>query len=60
MSKVPKFIRKELAALAAKHEREIDFSDVPTTTERGWRGAERGKFYRPVKRQLTVRRIVPT
>jgi uncharacterized protein (DUF4415 family) len=34
---------------------EIDFSDVPATTERDWRGAERGKLYRPVKRQLTVR-----
>jgi hypothetical protein len=45
MSKVPKSIRKELAALAAKPESEIDFSDVPATTERDWRGAERGKFY---------------
>jgi uncharacterized protein (DUF4415 family) len=40
---------------AAKPETEIDLSDVPATTERDWRGAERGKFYRPVKRQLTVR-----
>jgi uncharacterized protein (DUF4415 family) len=55
MSKIPKSIRKELAALAAKPEAEIDFSDVPATSERDWRGAERGKFYRPVKRQLTVR-----
>jgi uncharacterized protein (DUF4415 family) len=55
MSKVPKSIREELAALAAKHESEIDFSDVPATTEHDWRGAQRGKFYRPVKRQLTVR-----
>jgi uncharacterized protein (DUF4415 family) len=55
MSKVPKSIRQELAALAAKPESEIDFSDVPAKTERDWRGAQRGKFYRPVKRQLTVR-----
>jgi uncharacterized protein (DUF4415 family) len=55
MSKVPKSLRKELAALAAKPESEIDFSDIPATTERDWRGAQRGKFYRPVKRQLTVR-----
>ena len=39
MSKVPKSIRKELAALAAKPESEIDFSDVPATSERDWRGA---------------------
>jgi uncharacterized protein (DUF4415 family) len=55
MRKVPKSVRKELAELAAKPESEIDFSDLPATTERDWRGAERGRFYRPVKRQLTVR-----
>ena len=55
MSKVPDAVRKELMALAAKPEGEIDFSDIPATTEDDWKGAERGKFYRPVKRQLTVR-----
>ena len=55
MNKVPKSVRKELAALAAKPEREIDFSDLPATTKQDWQGAVRGKFYRPVKQQLTVR-----
>lgn len=55
MNKLPESIRKELAALAAKPESEIDFSDLPATTEQDWRGAVRGKFYRPIKRQLTVR-----
>ena len=55
MNKVPESIRKELAALAAKPDSEIDFSDIPATTEQDWRGAVRGKFYRPVKQQLTVR-----
>lgn len=55
MNKVPESIRKELAALAAKPESEIDFSDLPTTTEQDWHGAVRGKFYRPIKQQLTVR-----
>lgn len=55
MRKVPKSVRKELADLAAKPESEIDFSDLPATTEQDWRGAVRGRFYRPVKRQLTVR-----
>ena len=55
MNKVPESIRKELAALAAKPENEIDFSDLPPTTEQDWRGAVRGKFYRPIKQQLTVR-----
>lgn len=55
MNKVPESIRKELAALAAKPENEIDFSDIPATTGQDWQGAERGKFYRPIKQQLTVR-----
>ncbi len=55
MNKVPESIRKELAALAAKPESEIDFSDIPVASRQDWHGAVRGKFYRPVKQQLTVR-----
>lgn len=55
MSKIPESVRKELAALAAKREDEIDLSDLPATTEQDWHGAARGKFYRPIKQQLTVR-----
>lgn len=55
MNKVPESIRKELAALAAKPEGKIDFTNIPATTEQNWQGAERGKFYRPIKQQLTVR-----
>ncbi|MBU1664017.1 MAG: BrnA antitoxin family protein [Gammaproteobacteria bacterium] len=55
MKNVTESIRKELAALAAKPESEIDFSDIPATTEQDWQGASRGKFYRPIKQQLTVR-----
>jgi uncharacterized protein (DUF4415 family) len=55
MNKVPESIRKELAALAAKPESEIDFSDLPATSEQDWQGAVRSKFYRPIKQQLTVR-----
>ena len=55
MNKVPDSVRKELAALAAKPERAIDFSDLPATSGKDWQGAERGKFYRPIKQQLTVR-----
>jgi uncharacterized protein (DUF4415 family) len=32
---------------------DIDTSDAPEA--RDWRGAERGRFYRPVKKQLTLR-----
>jgi uncharacterized protein (DUF4415 family) len=55
MKKVPKEIRRELAVLAALPERDIDLSDIPATTRKDWEGSVRGKFYRPVKRQLTVR-----
>jgi len=55
MNKVPESIRKEHAALAAKPESEIDFTDLPATSEQDWQGAVRGKFYRPIKQQLTVR-----
>lgn len=55
MNKVPESIRKELAALAAAPENDIDFSDLPATTRQDWQDAVRGKFYRPVKQQLTVR-----
>ena len=55
MNKLPESVREELAALAARPESAIDYSDLPASTEKAWRGAVRGKFYRPVKQQLTVR-----
>lgn len=55
MKKVPETLRKELAALAGKSEEAIDFADLPPTTSQEWQGAVRGRFYRPVKKQLTVR-----
>lgn len=47
--------KAELKALAALPDTAIDTSDIPPLTEKFWRTAERGKFYRPVKRQLTLR-----
>ena len=55
MSQVPESVRKELAALAALPASDIDFSDLPPLQTQDWMGAERGKFYRPIKQQLTVR-----
>ena len=52
---MPESIRQALAALADKPESEIDFSDLSPTTAQNWSGAIRGKLYRPVKQQLTVR-----
>ena len=55
MNKVPEALRAELATLLVKPESQINFTDVPETVATDWAGAERGKFYRPVKKQLTVR-----
>ncbi len=45
--------RLELEALASLPDEEIDTADMPEV--RDWAGAERGMFYRPVKKQLTLR-----
>jgi uncharacterized protein (DUF4415 family) len=55
MNKVPKTIREELQALVDLPDDQIDYSDIPPTTKADWQNAERGRFYRPVKKQLTVR-----
>jgi uncharacterized protein (DUF4415 family) len=47
--------RANLRALAPRPDSEIDFSDIPELTEEQWKTAERGHFYRPVKRQVTAR-----
>ncbi|HEX9200788.1 MAG TPA: BrnA antitoxin family protein [Acidobacteriaceae bacterium] len=47
--------RKRLKALAARPDSEIDTSDAPVLTEEQWKNAERGRFYRPVKRRITAR-----
>lgn len=55
MNKVSEAVRKDLAALALLPESSIDLSDLPATRAKDWISVERGKFYRPVKQQLTVR-----
>ena len=47
--------RLQLKALAERPDSEIDFSDIPEITEEQWKNAVRGRFYRPVKRQITAR-----
>ena len=44
-----------LKRLAALPDSEIDTSDIPELTAEQWRHAVRGRFYRPVKRQITAR-----
>jgi uncharacterized protein (DUF4415 family) len=47
--------KARLKALGARPDSEIDFSDIPELTNEQWKKAERGRFYRPVKRQITAR-----
>jgi uncharacterized protein (DUF4415 family) len=44
-----------LKALAAMPDDEIDLSDIPEAGEDAWKNAVVGKFYRPIKKQVTVR-----
>ena len=46
-------IAANLAELAKMRDEDIDLSDMPEVTD--WSNAVRGKFYRPVKQQLTLR-----
>jgi uncharacterized protein (DUF4415 family) len=45
--------RADLAALAAMPDDKIDTADLPEKAD--WSGAKRGMFYRPVKKQITLR-----
>lgn len=47
--------RERLRALDGVKDEDIDFSDIPPLGEDFWKNAVRGKFYRPVKKQVTVR-----
>jgi uncharacterized protein (DUF4415 family) len=45
--------KAELAALAALPDDQINTRDIPE--QRDWSGARRGVFFRPIKKQLTLR-----
>lgn len=47
--------KAELAALAAKPDSEIDYSDSPALTEAFFKNAMQGRFYQPTKTSTTVR-----
>ena len=45
--------KADLERLRNQPPHEIDTSDIPEMLD--WSGVERGKFYRPIKRQVTMR-----
>lgn len=47
--------KRELAALAAMPDDAIDTSDIPELPLAAWKEAVRGRFYRPVKRAVSLR-----
>jgi uncharacterized protein (DUF4415 family) len=47
--------KRELAKLSARPDNEIDLSGIPELTDTFWRNAVRNPFYRPVKKQITLR-----
>jgi uncharacterized protein (DUF4415 family) len=44
-----------LRSLSNRPDSEIDFSDIPEVTDEQVKNAARGRFYRPIKRQITAR-----
>ncbi len=53
MNKLSEEQKKMLHALAAMPDEEIDTSDIPETRE--WKHPVVGKFYRPLKKSVTIR-----
>jgi uncharacterized protein (DUF4415 family) len=53
MRKLTKEQKRDIRAIAAKRDEDIDFSDAPAVVD--WSGAEIGKFYRPTKKPVTIR-----
>ncbi|MGD0697683.1 MAG: BrnA antitoxin family protein [Terriglobia bacterium] len=53
MRKLTREQKRDIAAIAAKGDADIDFSDAPPVLD--WTGAEIGKFYRPMKKPVTLR-----
>jgi len=47
--------RARMAEIAAIPDDKIDFSDIPELTEKFWKNAVPNPFYKPVKKQVTLR-----
>ena len=47
--------KRELAKLAVLPDTEIDLSDIPELNSKFWATAVRNPYYRPVKKQITLR-----
>jgi uncharacterized protein (DUF4415 family) len=46
-------LEEQIANMKQKEDKDIDFSDIPEILD--WTNAVRGKFYRPIKKPVTLR-----
>ena len=46
-------IEEQMANMRQLEDKDIDFSDIPEILD--WTGAVRGKFFRPIKKHVTLR-----
>lgn len=53
MKKADGRLAKQIAALRRMKDEDIDLTDIPETAD--WSKAVVGKFYRPIKKSLTIR-----
>jgi uncharacterized protein (DUF4415 family) len=53
MRKLTRKQKRDIRAIAAQRDEDIDFSDAPLVLD--WSGAAIGKFHRPAKRPVTMR-----
>ena len=53
MKKLTREQQRDIRAIAARRDEDVDFSDAPPVLD--WSGAEIGKFYRPMKKPVTMR-----
>ena len=53
MRKLTREQKRDIGAITAERDEDIDFSDAPAVLD--WSGAEIGKFYRPTKKPVTMR-----
>jgi uncharacterized protein (DUF4415 family) len=53
MRKLTKQQKRDVRAIAAKRDEDIDFSDAAAVVD--WSQSEIGKFYRPAKKPVTMR-----
>jgi uncharacterized protein (DUF4415 family) len=53
MRKLSREQKRDVAAIAAMKDEDIDLSDMPEVLD--WSRAEVGKFYRPPKKAITIR-----